>query len=41
MTGDQAPVQKGHHFLMARDRLTETIPVAEAAPAAVATASAL
>lgn len=29
-----------HHFLMARDRLSETTPFAEAAPAAVVTASA-
>lgn len=29
-----------HHFLMALDRLTETTPVAEAAPTAVVTASA-
>lgn len=29
-----------HHFLMARDRLSETTPFTEAAPAAVVTASA-
>lgn len=29
-----------HHFLMALDRLTEITPIAEAAPAAVVTASA-